>query len=65
MNSKRTRTLNVQMNTMAVRCERCVGDNVKPNDFCSKQVGYSICEECYDELRAEEYEVLYNWQYED
>ena len=55
----------MQTNTMADRCERCVGDNVKPNDFCSKQVGYSICEECYDELRAEEYEVLYNWQYED
>jgi hypothetical protein len=65
MNSKNMRTLNVQTNTMADRCERCVGGNVPPDLQCSNVVGYSICEECYDELRAEEYEAVYNWQYED
>ena len=53
MNSKRTRTLNVQTNTMADRCERCVGDNVKPDPYWSKIVDYAICEECYNEILVE------------
>jgi|TARA_Y100000034_G_scaffold39_1_gene73 formylmethanofuran dehydrogenase subunit E len=45
-------------------CERC-GDPAY--EFCSKQIGYPICEECYDELRIEAcgYEDIYNWQYEE
>ena len=52
---------------MADECNRCYREDEPIHKFCSMQVGYPICEECYDELRAEAcgYEDLYNWQYED
>ena len=43
----------MQTNTMADRCERCVGDNVKPDPYWSKIVDYAICEECYNEILVE------------
>ena len=55
----------MQTNTKADECKRCYREDEPIHKFCSMQVGYAICEECYDELRAEKYEVLYNWQYED
>jgi hypothetical protein len=54
-------------NVMTEECNRCHREDEPVHKFCSMQVGYPICEECYDELRAEAcgYEDLYNWQYED
>jgi len=49
------------MTEQLYKCYQCDDPEVK---FCSKQVGYPICEECYTErYLASYYEREYNAQY--